>query len=152
MFQGHATINIDDKGRIIVPAKFRRHISPEANNMMNATLGRDNCIWLFPSHEWSKLLQTLESVNAYTKDEVAMKRHMLYYADDCSIDTQHRLLVPQQLLQIVNITKEVLLIGQLERIELWNPSDYEKYLKGNTDTYEEVMEKVMSKIPFRSGQ
>jgi len=152
MFQGHATINIDDKSRIIVPAKFRRHISPEANNIMNATLGRDNCIWLFPSHEWTKLLQALDNVNSYTKDEVAMKRQMLYYADECLLDAQHRILIPQQLLQIVNITKEVLLIGQLERIELWSPANYEKYLKASTDTYEDVMEKVMSKIPFRSGQ
>ena len=152
MFQGHASINIDDKGRIIVPAKFRKHISPEANNIMNATLGRDNCIWLFPSHEWTKLLQTLDKVNSYTKDEVAMKRHMLFYADECVLDTQHRILVPQQLLQIVNIKKDVLLIGQLERIELWNPANYEKYLKGNTETYEDVMEKVMSKIPFNGAQ
>jgi MraZ protein len=150
MFQGHASINIDDKGRIIVPAKFRRHILPEANSILNATLGRDNCIWLFPSYEWSKLLQTLDKVNSYTKDEVAMKRHMLFYADECVLDTQHRILVPQQLLQIVNIKKDVLLIGQLERIELWNPANYEKYLKGNTDTYEDVMEKVMSKIPSGS--
>lgn len=150
MFQGHASINIDEKGRIIVPAKFRKHILPEANNILNATLGRDNCIWLFPSYEWSKLLQTLDKVNSYTKDEVAMKRHMLFYADECVLDTQHRILVPQQLLQIVNIKKDVLLIGQLERIELWNPATYEKYLKGNTDTYEDVMEKVMSKIPSGS--
>jgi MraZ protein len=152
MFQGHSTINIDDKGRIIVPAKFRRHITPEANNIINATLGRDSCVWLFPSHEWTKLLQTLDKVNSYTKDEVAMKRHMLFYADECTLDSQHRILIPQQLLQIVNIKKEVLLIGQLERIELWNPENYEKYLKGSTDTYEDVMEKVMSKISFGGGQ
>ena len=152
MFQGHANINIDDKGRIIVPSKFRKHISPEANDIMNATLGRDNCVWLFPSYEWTKLLQTLDKVNSYTKDEVAMKRQMLFHADECILDSQHRILVPQQLLQIVNIKKEVLLIGQLERIELWNPENYESYLKGNTDTYEDVMEKVMSKIPFGNGQ
>src|SRR5258708_16682187 len=150
MFQGHASINIDEKGRIMVPAKFRKHILPEANSILNATLGRDNCIWLFPSYEWSKLLQTLDKVNSYTKDEVAMKRHMLFYADECVLDTQHRILIPQQLLQIVNIKKDVLLIEQLARIELWNPAAYEKYLKGNTDTYEDVMEKVMSKIPSGS--
>ncbi len=152
MFQGHATINIDDKSRIIVPSKFRKHILPEANNILHATLGRDNCVWLFPSNEWTKLLQKLNEVNSYTKDEVAMKRQMLFYTEECILDSQHRILLPQQLLQIVNIKKEVLLIGQLERIELWNQANYEKYLKGNTDSYEDVMEKVMSKVSFGSSQ
>lgn len=144
MFQGHANINLDEKGRIIIPSKFRRHIMPEANNQLNVTLGRDKCIWLFPSYEWQNVLQTLNDVNPYTKDEVAMKRQMLFYADELVIDSQHRILIPQELLQIVNIKKEVLLLGQLERIELWNPEEYDKYLKGNPDSYEDVMQKVMS--------
>ena len=144
MFQGHSNINLDDKGRIIIPSKFRRHIMPEANNQLNVTLGRDKCVWLFPSYEWQNVLQTLNNVNPYTKDEVAMKRQMLFYADELTIDSQHRILIPQELLQIVNIKKEVLLLGQLERIELWNPEEYDKYLKGNPDSYEDVMQKVMS--------
>ncbi len=144
MFQGHANINLDEKGRIIIPSKFRRHILPEANGILNVTLGRDKCIWLFPSYQWQNVLVTLNEVNPYTKDEVAMKRQMLYYADELSVDSQHRLLIPQELLQMVNIKKEVLLLGQLERIEIWNPKVYEDYLKGNSDSYEDVMQKVMS--------
>lgn len=117
---------------------------PEANNQLNVTLGRDKCIWLFPSYEWQNVLQTLNNVNPYTKDEVAMKRQMLFYADELIIDSQHRILIPQELLQIVKIKKEVLLLGQLERIELWNPEEYDKYLKASPDTYEDVMQKVMS--------
>src|SRR5258706_13684316 len=142
MFQGHSNINIDEKGRIIIPSKFRRHIMPEANNQLNVTLGRDKCIWLFPSYEWETVLQTLNNVNPYTKDEVAMKRQMLFYADELIIDSQHRILIPQELLQMVGIKKEVLLLGQLERIELWNPEAYEHYLKGNPDSYDDVMQQV----------
>lgn len=152
MFQGHVNINLDDKGRIIIPSKFRKHILPESNGVMNVTLGRDKCIWLFPSYEWAAVLNTLNSVNPYTKDEVAMKRHMLYYADELTIDSQHRILLPQDLLQLVNIKKEVLLLGQLERIELWDPKTYEDYLNGNTDSYEDVMQKVMSGLKNNTEQ
>ena len=73
-----------------------------------------------------------------------MKRQMLFYADELLIDSQHRILIPQELLQMVSIKKEVLLLGQLERIELWNPEEYDKYLKASPDSYEDVMQKVMS--------
>ena len=144
MFQGHANISLDEKGRIIIPSKFRKHILPEANGILNVTLGRDKCIWLFPSYQWQNVLITLNEVNPYTKDEVAMKRQMLYYADELTADSQHRILIPQELLQMVNIKKEVLLLGQLERIEIWNPAVYADYLKDNSDSYEDVMQKVMS--------
>jgi MraZ protein len=147
MFQGHTTNTIDEKGRIIIPSKFRKHISPEANNIMHVILGRDNCLWLYPSYEWAKLLKKIESLNPFLKDEIAMVRQMMYFAEECPIDSQHRILIPQDLLQKVDIKKEVLFIGQLEKIELWNEENYNNYLKSNKETYEEVMEKVMSKIP-----
>lgn len=146
MFQGHANTAIDEKGRIIVPAKFRRHILPEAGGILNVTLGRDNCIWLFPSYEWIKVLKTVQTTNPYTNDEVSMRRQMLFHADELTLDSQHRLLIPQELLKLVGIKKDVMLLGQIERIELWDPSAYDKYLKGGADSYEGVMQKVMTKL------
>ena len=146
MFQGHASINIDEKGRIIIPSKFRKHISSEANNLLYATLGRDNCLWLYPSDQWTKLVKQIEKINAFTNDEIAMRRQMLFYTEECSIDSQHRILIPQKLLDKVAIGKEVLLIGQLERIELWNEEQFQNYLKGRPDNYEDVMDKVMRNV------
>ncbi len=146
MFQGHSNTTIDEKGRIIVPAKFRKHILPEANGVLNVTLGRDKCVWLFPSYEWTKVLQTVQSTNPFTTDEVSMRRQMLYYADDLTVDSQHRILIPQEMLKIVGIKKDVLLLGQIERIEVWNPEAYEKYLKDSPESYEGVMQKVMTKL------
>jgi MraZ protein len=146
LFQGHANTTIDEKGRIIVPVKFRKHILPEANGVLNVTLGRDNCVWLFPSYEWTKVLQTVQSTNPFTTDEVSMRRQMLYYADDLTVDSQHRILIPQEMLKIVGIKKDVLLLGQIERIEVWNPQAYEKYLKDSPESYEGVMQKVMTKL------
>jgi len=146
LFQGHTNTSIDEKGRIIIPAKFRRHILPETNNILNVTLGRDACIWLFPSYEWTKVLKTVQSTNPYTGDEVSMRRQMLFHADELSIDSQHRILIPQDLLKIVGIKKEILMIGQLERIEVWDPAVYDKYITGGNESYEGVMQKVMTKL------
>ena len=146
MFQGHVNTSLDEKGRIIIPVKFRKHILPEANNTLNVTMGRDNCIWLFPSNEWIKVLTTIQSTNPYSEEEVEMRRRMLFHAIDLTLDSQHRLIVPQQLITDVGIDKEVLMLGQIERIELWNPVTYNKYIKSRPDTYENVMQRVMTKI------
>jgi|SRR4030095_2654466 MraZ protein len=145
MFQGNVNTSLDEKGRVIIPAKFRKHILPEANDILNITLGRDNCIWLFPSNEWNKVLLTISSTNPYTDEEVEMRRRMLFHTDDIAIDSQHRILLPQKLLAITGIKKDVLILGQIERIELWSPKVYDDYIKSRTDTYENVMQKVMSK-------
>lgn len=145
MFQGNSIINLDDKGRIIIPSKFRRHIKPDANNVVYVTLGRDNCLWLYPSDEWTRVETILQSLSQFTKDEVNMRRQMLYYADDYTLDSQHRILLPHKLLEKVNIRKEILLIGQLEKVELWDPDTFETYTKSNEDSYEDIMEKVMRK-------
>jgi MraZ protein len=137
---------LDEKGRIIIPSKFRKHIIPEVNNVVNATLGRDKCIWLFPSNEWSKVLITIQSTNPYSDEEVEMRRRMLFHAIDITLDSQHRLLVPQQLITEVGIEKDVLMLGQIERIELWNPDTFEKYIRSRPDTYENVMQRVMTKV------
>jgi MraZ protein len=146
LFQGHSNTTIDEKGRIIIPAKFRKHILPEANGILSVTLGRDNCVWLFPSYEWTKVLQTVQNTNPYTNDEVLMRRQMLFQADELSIDSQHMVLIPQELLKITGIKKDILLIGQIERIEVWNPAAYDKYLKESSESYEGVMQKVMTKL------
>ncbi len=146
MFQGNAVISIDEKGRVIIPAKFRRHIPPEAKGIMNITLGRDGCLWLYPSNEWQNLLVLLSSVSSFTAKDKAMKRHILSHADECSIDSQHRILLNSNHLEKAGIKNEVLLIGQLELIELWNPKTYDKYLKSQKDSYEDVMEEVMTRI------
>lgn len=146
MFQGNTNTSIDEKGRIIIPAKFRKHILPDANDILNVTLGRDKCIWLFPSNEWAKVLETVRNTNPYTDEEVLMRRQMFFYADELTIDSQHRILIPQQLKELVGIKKDILLLGQLERIELWDPETYSKYLKGSTDSYEGVMQKVMTRL------
>jgi MraZ protein len=147
MFQGHAIINVDDKGRIIIPSKFRKHISADANNLMIVTLGRDNCLWLYPSDEWNKLTKKIEKINPFTKQETLMRRQMLFYTEESQIDSQHRILIPQKLYEKVGIKSEVLLLGQLDKIELWNEDTYNKYLEQSPETYEDVMDKVMRNIP-----
>jgi MraZ protein len=147
MFQGHSISNFDDKGRIIIPSKFRKHITSEANNIMYVTLGRDKCLWLFPSYEWTKLLKTLGRINPFTKSEIMMRRQLLKPVEELTIDSQHRILIPQNLLQQVEIKKEVLLIGQLEKIELWSEKVYNSYVESSSESYEDVMDKVMGNMP-----
>lgn len=93
-----------------------------------------------------KVLETVRATNPYTDEEVLMRRQMFFYTDELTVDSQHRILIPQEMKELVGIKKEILVIGQLERMELWNPDIYNKYLKGCSDSYESVMQKVMTRL------
>ena len=75
-----------------------------------------------------------------------MKRQLLEPVEELTIDSQHRILIPVNLLESVSIKKEVLLIGQLEKIELWSEKVYKQYLESSSESYEDVMDKVMGTI------
>lgn len=145
MFQGSVIQSLDDKGRLIIPVKFRKHIPSEANAKVHVTLGRDSCLWMYDDLQWLKLTDKLSTLDEYAKDDTMMLRQFLYHADEYQIDTQHRILLPQKVLQVVNIKKEVLLIGQLNKVEIWNPETFDLYLQSSGLSYEDVMEKVLGK-------
>lgn len=143
MFHGKVLTSIDDKGRLIIPSKFRKHITSESNNLFYITHGRNNCLWLYPSVEWKLVSDQLSRLSSFAKDAIDLKRMLLSSTEECVIDNNHRILIPKDLLALAGIQKDILMIGQLERIELWNPEMLDKYFKDNGITYEDVIDKVL---------
>jgi MraZ protein len=143
LFHGKVLTSIDDKGRIIIPSKFRKHILSEANNLLYITHGRNDCLWLYPSNEWSLVSNKLAGLSSFGKDAINLKRMLLSSTEECQIDSNHRILIPKEHLQLAKIQKEVLMIGQLERIEIWNPNELDKYFKVNNINYEDVIDRVL---------
>ncbi|MEK9139085.1 MAG: division/cell wall cluster transcriptional repressor MraZ, partial [Bacteroidota bacterium] len=74
-------------------------------------------------------------------------RTLLQYATESQLDGQSRITIPKELLQFAGIEDQVLILGVLERIEVWNPKDYEEYMKSQTDSYENVAQAVLHKKP-----
>ncbi|AFH49918.1 Hypothetical protein IALB_2215 [Ignavibacterium album JCM 16511] len=144
MFKGQFTYSIDNKGRISIPAKLRKHISPEANDTFVMTRGLSSCIDLYPMDEWLKIEEKLLQLNSFSESEARFLRMISQYASEDKMDSQARILIPQNLLEYAKIENEVLILGALRKIEVWNPKVFENYLNSSPESYEEIAAKVMA--------
>lgn len=144
MFRGQFTYSIDNKGRVSIPAKLRKHISPDANDSFVMTRGLSSCIDVYPMDEWLKIEDKLLQLNSFQSDDSRFLRMLSQYASEDKMDSQSRILIPQSLLEYAKIENEVLILGALRKIEIWNPKIFEDYLKSSPETYEEIAAKVMA--------
>lgn len=145
MFIGSFTYSIDPKGRISIPAKLRKYLSPEAQNNFVLTRGTDLCIDFYPLDEWKKLVESkLHRLNSFNPKDAMFMRMFLQKASEDSLDSQGRVLLPKSLLDYAGIEKEVLILGVGSKIELWNPVKYEEYLNANQIKFNEIAKEVMN--------
>jgi MraZ protein len=144
MFKGQFIYSVDAKGRISIPAKLRKHVSPESNDTFVMTQGTDKCIDVYPLDQWNLLEAKLFKLNLFDPEHARFSRMFLQNAFEDTLDSQSRILIPQNLLTHAGITKDVLILGVSTKIELWNPSVYENYLNSSEETFEQIAAKVIT--------
>jgi len=142
-FKGRYSYSADNKGRIALPAKVRKNVSPGANDTFILTRGYEQCLFVYPQDEWAKVEDSIRSLSPSNPQHRFFVRTLLQWAVDCQLDSQARLSIPQDLLKFAGIENEVLILGVLERIEIWNPKIYETYMNNQPATYETVAEVVL---------
>lgn len=128
-FIGQAVHNIDHKGRVFVPVKFRKLLLPEDNLTFILTRGLENYLLLFPFTIWEKYAGKLASLPYSNKDVRDKLRLITRSAEELTIDSQGRVMLPKNLIEYGGIEKDVMFIGMLDKIELWNPKIYEEFEK-----------------------
>lgn len=144
MFRGQFTYSVDAKGRVSIPARLRKHVSPEANDTFVMTQGTGKCIDIYPLDQWLVFEKKLEELNPFDPRKAKFIRMILQHAAEDTLDSQSRILIPQKLLEYAKIEKEVIILGALKKIEVWNPKEFENYLKDSPETYEEIAAQVMA--------
>ncbi len=144
-FKGSYTYSVDSKGRVNLPAKLRKYISPEANDTFVVTRGFERCLFLYPLDEWNTLEESIRDLSPANSQHRFITRTLLQYATETQLDGQSRVTIPKELMQFAGIEDQVLIVGVLERIEIWDPKEYEAYMKSQTDTYENVAQTVLHK-------
>lgn len=142
-FKGRFSYSIDNKGRIALPAKLRKSVSPEANESFVITRGFEQCLFVYPQDEWNKLEESIRGLSPSNPQHRFFVRTLLQWATDAQLDSQARVSIPQELLKFAGLENEVLIIGVLERVEIWNPKTYEEYMNNQPATYETVAEAVL---------
>lgn len=144
MFIGSFKYSIDSKGRVSIPAKLRKFVDPKSNDAFVMTRGTTQCIDVYPMNFWEELVQSkLNQLNSFEPKEAMFLRMFLQQAAEDKLDSQARLLIPKNLTEYAGISKDVLILGAIKKIEIWNPQNYEDYLKTSELSYEEIAKQVM---------
>jgi len=127
LFRGVSAINLDVKGRLAIPTRYRSELQEMCERQMIVTpavdekgSGLDGCLWLYPLPEWELLEKKINSLPTLNKMVTKLRRFLIGYAAECEMDGQGRLMLPEKLRQFANLEKRVVLLGQLNKFEIWN--------------------------------
>lgn len=137
MLLGEFQHNIDAKGRIIVPAKFRE----ELGECFYVTRGLGGCLWVFAQSEWDVILKKFNEMPLVESRDIA--RYFFSGATDVTPDAQGRIIIPQKLRTHAHLEKDVTFIGLNNRVEIWNTDDW---ARANDAIDEQSVEEKMARL------
>ena len=121
MFRGANAINLDTKGRLTVPTRYRQSLMDDCQGQLVCTVdNRQSCLLLYPLHEWDIIEEKISKFSTMNIDERRIQRLLIGYATEVEMDKSGRVLIAPTLRQYANLDKEIMLVGQRNRIEIWS--------------------------------
>lgn len=138
MLMGEYHHNIDDKSRLIIPAKFRS----ELGNEFVITKGLDKCLFIYSLNEWNKIVSQINSLKFTKKNVRAFERSFIGGASQNEFDKQGRINITSPLVRYADLQKECVIIGVNERIEIWSLENFNKFMEEHEESLEEIAENL----------
>ncbi|NLA33364.1 MAG: division/cell wall cluster transcriptional repressor MraZ [Tenericutes bacterium] len=138
MFKGEYRHNIDEKGRLIIPAKFRH----ELGESFIITRGLDGCLFAYTNNEWSMIVNKLKELPFTKKDARSFMRFFLAGATDVEFDKQGRINITSPLVDYADLKKECIVIGVNDRLEIWNKEKWDSFVNTNNEEFSNIAENL----------
>ena len=121
MFRGAAKVTLDDKGRMVIPTRYRERLLERSAGQLVITVDRDgDCLLLYPLNDWEQVEQQLMRLPSLHPESRRLQRLMVGHATDLELDGHGRVLLPPKLREFALLTRDAVLIGQGARFELWD--------------------------------
>ncbi len=139
MFRGSFEHSVDSKGRVSVPSKFRDIIADRYDGRLVLALDFDRCLAVYPLEEWEKLEEKIRTLPMMQKEVKEFMRFFFSSASECELDKQGRILIPPALRERAAINKTVLLVGIINKIEIWDSAVWEARNSQNIDKIGETL-------------
>lgn len=138
MFTGEFLHTFDNKGRVIIPSKFRE----ELGETFYIGKGLDKCLFIYPIETWAEFVGKLKNLSTFNSQERFFIRRFVSGFSECSFDKQGRILIPPNLREFSNLDEEVTIIGVIDRIEIWNKKDWDDYSNNEEFDFDSIAEKM----------
>jgi MraZ protein len=139
VFFGEYRHNLDAKGRIIVPAKFREGLGGK----FYVTRGMDGCLFVYAENEWNLLQEKLQKLPLARKEARAFVRFFYSAATECILDKQGRINLPKTLCDYAELVKPCVFIGVSNRIEIWSEQRWEKASEQAAESFDDMAEDLL---------
>lgn len=121
MFRGNNPINLDVKGRLAIPARYRDALIAQCNGCLVATIDiQDKCLFVYPLPEWEKIEAQISALPTFNPTTRRLQRLLIGHARELELDGSGRVLIPPELRTYADIDKKTMLVGQGRRFELWD--------------------------------
>ncbi len=122
MFFGETAINLDSKGRMALPTRYRDAVSEVSSNRLVLTYSAfdSGCLWLYPEPEWERVRDQVMGLSTFNASHRSLQRRLVGSATQLELDGNGRMLLPQTLRQVAGLEKKVVLMGMGARFEIWN--------------------------------
>lgn len=120
MFRGVTHLNLDAKGRMAMPHRYRDGLMQTCEGHLIVTVDRDGCLLVYPLPEWERIEQALMSRPNVDRRVRRLQRLLVGHATECDLDVQGRILLPTPLREYAGLEKRVVLVGQGNKFELWD--------------------------------
>lgn len=146
MLIGEFHHTIDDKGRLIIPSKFRTEIGSE----FIVTRGLDKCLFIYSLPEWEKIVNKLSTLPFTKKDARDFLRFFLSGATVCEFDKTGRINITSPLVHYANLTKDCVIIGVNERLEIWSEEEFNAFLEKNENNFSDIAENLFEMGDFNA--
>ena len=140
MFIGEYHHTIDEKGRIIIPAKFRE----ELGNNFIITRGIENCLFVYSEENWAKITNKLNSLPFTKKDARTFNRFFMSGATSVELDKQGRVNISQPLIDYASLIKDCVVIGTGDRLEVWSQESWESFFDSTKDSMSDIAENLFN--------
>ena len=129
MFRGATKITLDEKGRMVMPTRYREQIAERAQGKLVVTVDKDRCLLIYPLPEWELIESKLMSLPSLHDRARRLQRLMVGHANDLELDGHGRILLPPELREFAGLERHGMLIGQGNRFELWNETRWSERLE-----------------------
>jgi MraZ protein len=134
MFRGATKLNLDDKGRMVMPTRHREWLRENSENRVVITVDRDHCLLIYPILEWDRVERQLMALPTFHPETRRLQRLIVGHATDLQLDGHGRVQLTPELRQFAALQRQVMLVGQGSRFELWDEARWleqrESWLKG----------------------
>ena len=142
MFRGQSLHKISDSGRVSIPSKFRDNLDVKYKTNVVIVSAFENSLICYPLPEWERLESKISELPQFKKDTVEFERYLIGSANECDIDSEGRIMIPNIFRKSLKITKTVVFVGMLARFEIWSEKSWSKVSKTGFKKFQKSREVI----------